>query len=246
MQILVIDIGNTRASLGFFHHDALIWRRDLPTEAICEKIETFIAERLDLCVISCVSLKAASLLDFVRAQVHCPVIDVQSTRAPLVIHYDHPEKLGQDRIANALGASIYTSTGAIVIDMGTATHFDILDSHGEFWGGPILAGVETMVSGLVARIPHLPSPALTDPIDPLSQNTESAIRTGTLLAAAGGIDRIVQEIKAVCDFDPKIILTGGNAHLVEARIQYDTWIPTLTLEGLCVYGIRAHTLAIAC
>ena len=238
MQILVIDIGNTRATLGFFRSGVLLWRRDIATEALCCGIETFVAETLDLCVISCVSQRASHFLDGLRGLFGCPVVDVQTSQAPLIVHYANPERLGQDRIANALGAANHAPGGAIVVDFGTATHFDIVDDNGEFWGGPILAGVETMLQGLVARIPHLPAPPLDGPVCAVALDTDTAIRTGTILCAAGGIERIVREIRSECRFAPKVLITGGNAHLVEPHIAYDEWIPDLTLEGLCVYGMR--------
>ena len=155
MQILVIDIGNTRATLGFFRSGVLSWRRDIATEALCCGIETFVAETLDLCVISCVSQRASHFLDGLRGLFGCPVVDVQTSQAPLIVHYANPERLGQDRIANALGAANHAPGGAIVVDFGTATHFDIVDDNGEFWGGPILAGVRASRTS--------PPPLSTDP-----------------------------------------------------------------------------------
>ena len=238
MQIIVLDIGNTRASLGCFSQGQLIWRRDVSLDILRSEIHSYLQPTPDLCVLSCVSAKALFVLDEIRDQIKAPIIQVDSARAPLKVHYDHPEKLGQDRIANALAASLHSKTGAIVVDLGTATHFDIIDPKGEFWGGPILTGIETMLSALTSRIPHLPNPELTPDIQPISQNTLDAIRTGTILCTAGGIERILFEIHKTLDYLPKTILTGGNAHLVEPHIAYDEWAPNLTLEGLCEYGIR--------
>lgn len=237
MHILTLDIGNTRSSAGMFSDAGIEWRRDFLTEVLKNKPSELGIEKPDLCVISCVSSKGASLTERVRHHLACRVIDVQPLRSPIEIHYEHPEKLGQDRIANAMGAMRYSDCGAIVVDMGTATHFDIIDPSGAFWGGPILAGIETMLDALTQRIPHLPNPELSFEIDPLSQNTLSAIRTGTILSSAGGIEKITSEICKKLSYHPKIFLTGGNAYLVAPYIQkYDAIIPDLTLEGLWEYG----------
>ena len=238
MQIITFDIGNTRASVGSFIEGQLNWRRDVSLDVIRHEIGSYLQPTPDLCVLSCVSAKAFFVLDELRSQIKCPIVNVHSSRAPIKIHYEHPEKLGQDRIANALAASLHSKTGAIVVDLGTATHFDVVDPHGEFWGGPIYAGVETMLSALTTQIPHLPNPDLTSEIQPLSQNTLDAIRTGTILCTAGGIERIIFEIRKTLDYLPKTILTGGNANLIEPHIAYDEWVPNLTLEGLCEYGVR--------
>ena len=241
MQVITFDIGNTRASVGCFIDGQLHWRRDVSLDVLRSEIAGYLLDSPDLCVFSCVSAKAIFVLDEIRSHIQCPIVDINSARPPIKIHYDNPQKLGQDRIANALAATLHSKSGAIVVDLGTATHFDIIDPRGEFWGGPILAGVETMLSALTTRIPHLPTPDLNPAVQPLSQNTEDAIRTGTILCAAGGIERILFEIQKRLDYLPKTILTGGNAPLVEPHIAYDLWLPNLTLEGLCEYGIRTMT-----
>ena len=236
MRIHALDIGNTRTSSGIFKDGELEERRDFETSELGEMRSQLVGTGIDLCVVSCVSSSAAYLTERFKRMFRCRVIEVQPLESPLVIHYDHPEKLGQDRIVNALGANRHSNHGAIVIDMGTATHFDVIDPAGEFWGGPILAGVETMLEALVQRIPHLPRPELDFDLEPLSQSTLSAIRTGTILSAAGGIDRIVSEIKGRVTYEPRTILTGGNASVIAPYIQYDEYVPELTLEGLCEYG----------
>ena len=141
MQIIAFDIGNTRASIGSFSDGQLDWRRDVSIETLQNDIGAYLQPMPDLCVFSCVSAKALFVLDEIKSHIKSPIVNVNPRFAPLTVHYDHPEKLGQDRIANALAASLHSKTGAIVVDLGTATHFDIIDPHGEFWGGPILTGI---------------------------------------------------------------------------------------------------------
>ncbi|MBQ9394513.1 MAG: type III pantothenate kinase [Proteobacteria bacterium] len=239
MKILSLDIGNTRATLGFFCEGELAWRRDMLTEALCSGIEAFVSDSPDICVVSCVAQRASFFAGRLRQQLHRPVLEVDPKRAPIVLHYDHPEKLGQDRIANALAAGLYTDCGAIVADLGTATHFDTINPDGEFLGGPILAGIETMFDALAQRIPHLPRlEAEHFELDPVSKNTASAIQTGTILCMAGGVERIIAEIRKSVDFECRVILTGGYASLVAPYVAHDFIVPDLTLEGLCEYGMR--------
>ena len=239
MKILGLDIGNTRATLGFFSEGELSWRRDMLTESLCSGIEAFVSDSPDICVVSCVAQRASFIAGRLRHQLRRPVLEVDPRRAPIVLHYEHPEKLGQDRIANALAAGLYTDCGAIVADLGTATHFDIINPEGEFIGGPILAGIETMFDALAQRIPHLPRlEADHCDIEPVSQNTVSAIQTGTILCMAGGVERIISEIRKSVDFECRVILTGGYSPLIAPYIGHDFIVPNLTLEGLCEYGMR--------
>ena len=236
MHILALDIGNTRTSTGHFIHDCLTTREDIETNTLPKALHNIANTPLDIAIISCVSQRMAFVTDEIRQILSCPVIFIDPASAPIKIHYDNPKSVGQDRIVNALGAKYHVKGGAIVIDTGTATHFDIIDPQGEFWGGPILAGIETMHQALTNRIIHLPQFQLHPQIDPISQNTISAMNTGTILCAAGGIERIVYEFRKQLTYPVQTILTGGNAHLIKPHIAYDIWAPNLTLQGLCQYA----------
>ncbi len=235
MRIVAVDIGNTRTGVGVFEDGVLVLRRDVVSESLSACLEAD-GRDADLCVVSCVRRD----FDVQQAcgSLKCRICRVDVKTAPLVVHYDYPERLGQDRIANAFGAMHHASGGAIVADFGTATHLDIVDPNGEFHAGPILAGVGTMIHALTARVTHLPSPDLTAIVDPIVRNTESGIQTGAILGTAGGVERMVSEIRKRLDYSPKVLITGGYAEWIAPHMQYDEWIPNLTLEGLCAYGMR--------
>lgn len=237
MKILATDIGNSRISMGCFENHVLSWRRDIETSKFIDDINLPVALNPDICVISRVSLPALAAENALRHALHCQILSVNTADSPLVVRYAHPEKLGHDRIANALGARYHAPEGAIVVDLGTATHFDIVDPEGVFLGGPILLGVEAMVSSLSQRIPHLPEISPDANFDVISETTESAIDAGAILGTAGAVEKIVRTITHQLGFKPKIILTGGNAPLLAPHLDYDLWLPDLTLEGLCRYAL---------
>ena len=213
------------------------WRRDVLTSNFPDVAREIFETPVDACVVSNVARNRAFFEDWIRARFGNRVFCVDVAHYPWPIFYSPVESLGHDRIVNAMAAHALAPQGAIVADLGTATHFDIIAPNGAFMGGPILAGIETMLSALTDRIPHLPEVTLGEcPIEPVSQNTRSAIYTGTLLCAVGGIERIIEEIKADLEFTPSVILTGGNATHIAPHIRYDLWIPELTLKGLAIYG----------
>lgn len=238
MRILAVDIGNTRVSLGFFECGSLVWRRDYRVEEAGNLCCDDFAMGQDLTVVSCVSRALQFCLESVRQLTKGQILEVNPCAAPLTIHYDRPECLGQDRVVNALGALHESPQGAIVVDLGTATHFDIVNSNGEFWGGPIMAGLMTFHVALSQRIPHLPCPELAANVGAVCSNTENAVLAGSILGMAGGIGRILDEITRQIDFTPTRIITGGYAPFLEPHLAYDKWIPNLTLYGLLEYGMR--------
>ena len=221
--------------MGFFESGKLIRRKDYGHNDPLIKIqEAFF--NADVCVASRVSNYSDGVESRVAKELACDLLYVKPALAPITIHYSHPEKLGQDRIANAIGAREIAPQGAIVVDFGTATHFDVVDSKGDFCGGPIMIGLESMIQALSQRIPHLPEIDLKTIERAVSQSTEEAIRCGAILGTAGSVEKIIQYIRRDLDLEPRIILTGGCAPVVMPHLKYDLWEPNLTLTGLCRYA----------
>ena len=223
--------------MACFENTWMSWRTDILTTSLIDEIDQIAEVGADICVISRVSAQALTAELLLRRALNCQIIGVDALHAPLITAYSRPESLGHDRIANALGARYHAPNGAIVADLGTATHFDVISSNGTFLGGPILAGVQTMLTALTQRIPHLPVFELYPDINPVSFSTEEAMNTGAILGTAGAIEKIIDAIRSRIDFTPQIILTGGHAPLIAPYIHYDLWAPNLTLEGLCQYAL---------
>lgn len=235
MRLLAVDIGNTRISQGLYEGSRLLRRFDTPNE---ERAESFAREvaRCNLCVVSRVSRSAADFEKFLSEALSYRVAVLTQTEVPFRVHYDAP--LGSDRLANAFAARRYAPRGAIVIDLGTATHFDIVDDCGDFYGGPILAGIQTMHDALSMRVPHLPQEPLHRVESAVVSNTVEAMNAGALYASAGAIDKISSEIRRQFGVDFKTILTGGNATHIRPLIDVDFEVPNLTLEGLHAFGMQ--------
>lgn len=224
MQILAVDIGNTRVSSGLYDGECLVWRRDFQSG---DRVE-FPDSGVDVCAVSRVSSQFPELEVHLQAQ--CPVYVLTRPPSSLVVHYDSP--MGADRIANALAAQRYAPHGAIVIDLGTATHFDILID-GALYGGPILPGLMTLHQALGMRIPHLPQTALGPVGSPVAATTAEAMNAGSVLCTVGAVERIVADIRrAFPSVEFATLVTGGNAPLILPHIQYDFSVPNLTLEGI--------------
>ena len=237
MRILALDIGNSRVTIGVFEADRLVGRDDV----MCREFapEMLQAYRADLTVISCVSAAhrdmVAQLLASDRA------VELCASHSPVELHYDYPERLGADRIANVLAARELSPGGAVVVDLGTATHFDICGVDGSFYGGPILPGLATMTSLLTARIPHLPhvevSPGVLADLSVVVPRTENGIQSGCIYGTAGAVERICSEIARQMGTLP-VFLTGGNAPVIAPIVRHDACDPDLTLRGLYLFGMQ--------
>lgn len=234
MRVLAIDIGNTRLSMGIYDGHRLGRRFDTLHESEAESF--FRGERGEcgVCVVSRVSRCMPDLEKFLSEQLSFRVLPLTAEVAPIRLNYE--TSVGSDRIANALAARRYAPGGAIVVDLGTATHFDIVDEKGDFYGGPIMAGIQTLHEALSMRIPHLPQRGLHRVERAVVDNTADAMNAGAILSCVGAIERIVQEIRQEFHSPYRLILTGGNAVYVQSMLHADDVIPNLTLDGLNAFG----------
>ena len=69
-------------------------------------------------------------------------------KSGMPILYDNPKEVGPDRIANAVGSYDLYPGASIVVDMGTATTFDVVSAKGEYLGGAIAPGVAISLDAL--------------------------------------------------------------------------------------------------
>ena len=231
MRVLAIDIGNTRVSTALYENDSRTRRTDLAVNALSPEI--WQKQDAECCAISCVS---AAHRDVVSQIVAKGAFELTAATAAIKLHYDFPERLGTDRISNVIAIHDVSPDGAIVADLGTATHFDICRSDGSFMGGPILPGLETMAQMLATRIPHLPT-VTTASSPAVVTNTEDGIRAGCLYATAGAIERITAEIRQTTGPLP-LYLTGGNADRIAPLVAHSQIIPDLTLRGIYLFALR--------
>ena len=248
-MLLAIDIGNTHTVLGIYYKNNL-------------KEHFRVASNHALTVDECVILVKQFFPDYkkVKDVVICsvvppltPVYQEMSKKFlkvdPLLVHsdlplgikilYDDPSKVGADRIANAVaGYKIYGGP-IIIVDLGTATTFDVISERGEYLGGAIAPGIETSSLNLSQRAAQLFKISLVKPRKAIGKNTEESLRSGIIFGSVGQIDGIVNRIKEELKREhkittkPKVIATGGLAELIakESNTIQKT-DPTLTLEGL--------------
>ena len=162
-----------------------------------------------------------------------------TTQSLLPITYPSPDEIGTDRIANSY--SVYKSypLPAIVIDLGTATTFDVISEKGGYLGGVIVPGPQGMLDYLSDRTALLPQFSLNH-----QEPAKTAIGKSTKLAMMSGIQHgyvpmlegVIRSISIELENNGEsiasVIQTGGEAK----NFPMDRAIlaPSLTLEGLAL------------
>jgi type III pantothenate kinase len=155
------------------------------------------------------------------------------TRTGVAIHYENPQDVGADRIANSVAAFEKYGGPCVVVDFGTAITFDVVSEKGEYLGGVIAPGLGIASDALFSRTARLPRVEIREPQRVIGTNTVGSIQSGLFYGAVGLMDGILDRLHAELGPKTKSIATGGQAALVAGASKYKLPLePALTLEGL--------------
>lgn len=163
------------------------------------------------------------------------------TKSGMPILYDNPREVGADRIADAVGAYDLYPGASIVVDMGTATVFDVVSAKGEYLGGAIAPGVAVSLEALYTQASALRSVELVRPRSVIGRSTVESIQSGVLYGFAAQVDGIVERILDELG-EATVIATGGLAGLIAPHTKHVQHVePWLPLHGLRIVHERNHS-----
>ena len=246
-MILAIDIGNTNIKLAVCDQNGIVmsWRMSNSTVRTADEYGVTFAnlfatkgfrfEDIEGVIMSSVvpSLNY-TMTHACRYYLHrSPIMVSCDLDTGLTFGYKDPHTLGADRIANAVGAVSLYGAPCIVVDLGTATTFGVVNKNHCFLGGCIAPGIKTGVDALSKQASQLPLVELTTPTRVICDNTISNIQSGAIFGFRGLVKSIVTQIKEeLGDPDVKVIATGGLTELVNDSTFIDVYDRALTLQGL--------------
>ncbi len=122
---------------------------------------------------------------------------------------DNPSEAGADRIVNCVAAFDRLGGPTIVVDMGTATTFDVVSAKGEFLGGAIAPGIGISSDALFARAARLTRVEIKKPAKIIGTSTTDNIQIGLYYGSIGQIDGILERMIAELGPETRTIATGG-------------------------------------
>jgi type III pantothenate kinase len=154
---------------------------------------------------------------------------------PLKLDVDEPQSVGADRALNAMAGHAKHKGELIVIDFGTATTFDVVDSSGSYKGGIIAPGINLSIDALVNAAAKLPRIAIEAPKDSsvIGRTTESQMIIGIYWGYVAMIEGLTGRIKRELGRPVTVVATGGLADLFDKHTNvFDAIEPDLTIQGL--------------
>jgi len=248
-MLLAIDIGNTDTVVGIFNDEELAAHFRVASAANLtvdeaglfvrslfshhSGVEASQVDRVAIC--SVVPYLTGIYEEMARKYFNVEPLTIgPDIKLPVTIEYPEPAEIGADRLANAAAGYALYGTALIIVDIGTATTFDIVSANGAYIGGVIAPGPETAAANLAQKAARLFQVRSEKPERAIGKSTAGAIKSGLYYGTIGLIDnildRIIEEL-GLAEID--VIATGGAAMVFTADSRHISEVmPTLTLEGI--------------
>ena len=244
MNFYAIDFGHTNYKVAFFKNGNISstciysYSKKSITENLCNTIKEEKFEKILCCnvlsekvinsILKNLPEEIKNCLKFFRSSDCQKFIDLSYKK--------DVDRLGSDRAINLVGASQKTNKDLIVIDSGTATTIDYLDSSKTHCGGIILPS-HTIINNYFNEILDFNFNEEDFNKSVFSHNTRSCIENGSIFSAYEVINNIIDIMKKTKSSDPDIFVTGGNAMHVIDNCNYSTiHVESLLFDGLMVLG----------
>jgi type III pantothenate kinase len=253
--IIAVDVGNSRTKFGVFERAQNPQQHALP--ATLASIAVIAAEQIDWASVTShleewvphitTAVIAGANPAGVKRLVSSwpaafgvvPRVVNRAAELPLRVNVDSPDKVGIDRLLDAVAANVLRPQGeaVIIVDSGTATTVDLVSAEGTFEGGSILPGIELGARALhqyTALLPLIDVPTLlAESVAPLGRNTREAIASGLWFGQIGAIRELIYLFERSVEGPIQIFVTGGNGRRLAPALRSDArFEPDLALRGL--------------
>ena len=163
------------------------------------------------------------------------VVGKSDCKLPVSVRVDEGTAVGPDRLVNTVAGFNLFGGDLIVVDFGTATTFDVVDSDGAYIGGVIAPGVNLSLEALHKDAAALPHVDISKPQNVIGTNTVACMQSGVFWGYVGLIREICVKIKSERNRPMKVISTGGMAPLFQQSVRlFDHFEEDLTMHGLTV------------
>ncbi|NDJ52404.1 MAG: type III pantothenate kinase [Chloroflexi bacterium] len=256
-MLLAIDIGNTNIHIGVYNQSdwCCSWRvrtiREKMSDEYAVLLRNFFEENgfgfgdiEHVVIASVVPDLTSAFVELVERYLQpSPLLITHETDSGVRLLLDNPREIGPDRIVNAAAAKVLYGGPAIVIDFGTATTFDVINTDGDYLGGVITTGIGLAHDALVSRAARLLAVDIAPPPAAIGRNTIHAMQSGLFLGYVSMIEGLVERIKVeLNEPEVRVIGTGGLAPLFAQHTSViQDLSDSLTLEGLRIIWERHHS-----
>lgn len=250
-MLLCLDIGNTHIFGGIYNNRSLKvqFRYPSSTPSTSDQLGIFFKSVLrenDLTPEQIDKVAICSVVPSLNYSIRSAFIKYFG-KEPLFLKHDstkllsfeklNAEEVGADRISSAIAAvEQYPNKNIIVMDMGTATTFDVINANKAYLGGVIIPGIHIAMKSLYENTAKLSAVNIVKPKQVIGKTTAENIQSGLYYSHLGAAREIISQItqSVFKNEKPVVIGTGGFAYLFEQDGIFTELSPELVLQGLLI------------
>ncbi len=247
-MLLAIDVGNTNTVFALHDGESFVasWRCNTESVRTADQYFVWLNQLMrhggrDPADIEAVVISNVAPATLFNLRVLCDryfgtrplVVGKEGCKLPVEVRVDHPAEVGADRLVNTVSAFRSYGPDLIVVDFGTATTFDVVDTDGAYVGGVIAPGINLSLEALKNAAAHLPHIDVTRPQRVVGTNTVQCMQSGIYWGYVGLIEGVCARISGERDRKMTAIATGGLAPLFARGTDAITHVDDdLTMRGL--------------
>lgn len=248
-MLLTIDAGNTNIVFALFDDQRKMrghWRISTDARRTADEYAVWLSQLMALNRIRTIEVSGAiiasvvpsatfNLIGLCRHHYSCEplIVGAEGVKLGIEARINDPSEAGADRLVNAVGAQLNFKPPLIVLDIGTATTFDVVDDDGNYAGGVIAPGPNPSLDALHNVAAKLPRIEIDKPKSVIGKSTIACMRSGIFWGYVGLIEGIVAHIRQEYGRPMLVIGTGGLTKLfIRSTDVIDHIDDQLTLRGL--------------
>lgn len=256
-MLLAIDIGNTNIKLGVWngrfwqHRWRLLTAQEKTSDEYGLALRALLREHnlngvvSQVIICSVVPAVTATLTEVSQSYLGAEALQVTAALdTGIQVQADDPSAVGADRIANAAAVHYQYPGPKIIVDMGTATKFEIVTGDGVFPGGVIAPGLRITADALASRAAQLRQVELCPPPTVIGTNTIHAVQSGLIYGYVGLVEGILNRLFREHPDQSAPCLVVGTGGLIDHIAPHTTLIRqidnSLTLTGLRIINERVQ------
>ncbi len=218
MANLIVDEGNTLCKIAVVDKSEVLCEVSVPDFDLAKAAELAEQFAIEQAIVASTRGGAERICEQLRSKIARVLHFTSQTEVPIEIDYASRQTLGADRIAVAVGVVCGMGVeDALVVDMGSAITFDIIED-GAFKGGNISLGVAMRFKALHEFTASLPLCSATEPNGEFGRSTTNAIEQGVMQGIQHEIEGYAERFLAA-NGEKNIIFCGGDAKYFVNRIK---------------------------
>jgi type III pantothenate kinase len=231
---LIIEQGNTATKVAIYNNKGCMETSQVYKDFNPCIVKPFF-EKYNLCqgIMSTVIKHDVEMFAFLNSLLPYFIFFDETTPVPVDINYQTPQTLGKDRLAAVVGANyLKPRENILVIDVGTAITYELIEATGVYIGGNISPGMTTRFRALNNYTSELPLIQEEEDIPQIGYSTKTAIQAGVVNGIVYEMDGCIEDLRQKYS-NLLVFLTGGHSFYFERRLKNTIFADiNLVLTGL--------------